>query len=97
MEIEAATRRIEKRLTKQAQMTFDFENRPELKDDIEKISDEPSFEATDTTQENTLSQLEKGIATPYAGLLFYQLFLGELNFSELFTDFKPPAKKQYSF
>jgi transposase len=97
MEIEAATRRIEKRLGKQVQLSFNFENKPELKDDIEKISDEPSFEAPGTTQENTLSQLKKGIATPYAGLLFYQLFLGELNFSELFTDFKPPEKKQYSF
>ncbi|MCD4762610.1 MAG: hypothetical protein K8R28_01150, partial [Desulfobacterales bacterium] len=97
MEIEAATRRMEKRLGKQAQLSFDFENRPELKDDIEKISDEPSFEAADTTQENTISQLEKGIATPYAGLLFYQLFLGELNFRELFTDFKPPEKGEYSF
>ena len=97
VEIEAATRRMEKRLGKQAQLSFDFENRPELKDDIEKISDEPSFEAADTTQENTISQLEKGIATPYAGLLFYQLFLGELNFRELFTDFKPPEKGKYSF
>jgi len=97
MEIEAATRRMEKRLGKQAQLSFDFENRPELKDDIEKISGEPSFEAADTTQENTISQLEKGIATPYAGLLFYQLFLGELNFRELFTDFKPPEKGEYSF
>jgi len=97
IEIEAATRRMEKQLGKQVQMSFDFENRPELKDDIEKISCEPSFEASDTTRENTISQLEKGIATPYAGLLFYQLFLGELNFSKLFTDFKPPEKGQYSF
>ncbi len=97
MEIEAATRRLEKRLGKQVQLSFDFENRPEFKDDIEKISGEPSFEAADTTQENTIFQLEKGIATPYAGLLFYQLFLGELNFRKLFTDFKPPEKGAYSY
>jgi hypothetical protein len=97
MEIEATTRRMEKRLCKEVQLSFDFENRPELKDDIEKISAEPSFEGADTARENTISQLKKGIATPYAGMLFYQLFLGELNFSNLFTDFKPPEKGQYSF
>ncbi|RLC14130.1 MAG: hypothetical protein DRH93_21085 [Deltaproteobacteria bacterium] len=97
MAIEAATRRIEKQVAKEIQMTFDFDKKPELKDDIGKISDEPPLEATGPVQENTISQLQKGITTPYAGLLFYQLFLGELNFSALFSDFNPPAKKQYSF
>lgn len=59
MEIEAATRRMEKRLGKQVQLSFDFENKPELKDNIEKFSDEPSFEAADTTQENTIFSISK--------------------------------------
>ena len=97
MEIEAATQRMEKRVGKQVQLEFDFENKPELEDDIETICAEPSFKAADKTQEHTISQLEKGIPTPYAGLLFYQLFLGELNFSALFTGFKLPEKGSYGF
>ena len=97
MELDAAARQIEKEIGKQVQLTFDFENTPELKDDIEKFSDEPPLEDVGKTHEDTVTQLKKGIATPFAGLLFYQLFLDELNFSELFTDFKPLEKGMYSF
>ena len=39
---------------------------------------------------------QKGIVTPYAGLFFYHLFICELNFSQIFTEFKSIKGGQYS-
>lgn len=74
MAIEAATRRIEKQVAKEIQMTFDFEKKSELKDDIGKISDAPPLEATGPVQENTISQLKKVSQLLMPGYFFINYF-----------------------
>ena len=88
IEIEGMARRMEEQVRQYVQRSFDFENRPELKDKVEEFADEPAPEATCATEAEALSRLQQGIATPYAGLLFYHLFLSELNFCQLCDDFK---------
>jgi len=88
MEIEAMTRRIEERITKHVQLSFNFEEEPELKEKVEEFAQESAPCVNSTAEEKSVSLLQKGSYTPYAGLFFYHLFLCELNFSKLFIGFK---------
>ncbi len=97
MEIEAMTRRMEEQVRQCVQMSFDFENRPELKDKVEKFAQEPAPEATCAAEAKVLSQLQEGIAIPYAGLFFYHTFLSELDFCELLKEFELRKSGQYQF
>ncbi|GAI92093.1 unnamed protein product, partial [marine sediment metagenome] len=97
MEIEAMTRRMEEQVRQCVQMSFDFENRPELKDKVDKFAEEPAPEATCAAEAKVLSQLQEGIAIPYAGLSFYHTFLSELDFCELLKEFELGKSGQYQF
>ena len=95
IKIEGMARRMEEQVRQYVQRSFDFENRPELKDKVEEFADEPAPEATCATEAKALSQLQQGVATPYAGLLFYHLFLSELNFCQLSKEFKLSENGEY--
>jgi len=97
MEIEAMARRMEEQVRQCVQMSFDFENRPELKDKVEKFAEEPAPEATCAAEAKVLSQLQEGIAIPYAGLSFYHTFLSESGFCELLKEFELGKSGQYQF
>ena len=88
MEIEAMTRHMEERITKHVQLSFNFNEEPELKKKVDDFVVESAPYANCATEEKALSQLQKGMATPYAGLFFYHLFTCELNFNQLFMGFK---------
>jgi len=96
METEAMTRRMEDRITKYVQLSFNFDEEPELKKKVDEFEAESKSCANSSTEKKPLSQLQKGMVTPYAGLFFYHLFLCELNFSQIFTDFKSIKSGQYS-
>lgn len=95
MEIEAMTRRMEERISKYVQLSFNFDEEPELKEKVDEFAVESGPCANSCTEEKTLSQLQKGMVTPYAGLFFYHLFICELNFSQIFTEFKSIKGGQY--
>lgn len=95
-EIEIMIRRTEKQIGQLIQLTFSFENNSELKDKVVEFAEEPTPDGERSGDACFLSQLRKGIATPYAGLFFYQLFLSELNFSKLFEEFNLNDNKQYN-
>lgn len=96
MEIEAMTRRLEDQIKQDVQTSFNFENRPELKDKVKEFTDEPAPDVNCADEAKVLSQLQQGIATPYAGLFFYHLFLSELNFCQLCKDFELTGEYQAS-
>jgi hypothetical protein len=95
IEIEGMARRMEEQVRQYVQRSFDFENSPELKDKVQEFADEPTPKATGDSEVKALSQLQQGVATPYAGLLFYHLFLSELNFCELCKEFKLGENGEY--
>ncbi len=95
IEIEGMARRMEEEVRQYVQMSFEFENREELKESVKEFANDPAPEATCATEAKVLSQLQQGIATPYAGLLLYHLFLSELNFGQLFGGFELGKSGQY--
>jgi len=95
MEIEAMTRRMEVQVKQYVQICFDFENRAELKDKVKAFADERAPEATCDAEAKVLSQLQRGVATPYAGLSFYHTFLSELNLCQLLKGFELSENVQY--
>lgn len=96
MEIEAMTRRLEDQIKQDVQTSFNFENRPEFKDKVKAFMDEPAPDVNSTDGAKIISQLQQGIATPYAGLFFYNLFLSELDFCKLCKDFELNGEYQAS-
>lgn len=95
IEIEGMARRMEEEVRQYVQMSFEFENREELKESVKEFANDSAPEATCANEAKVLSQLQQGIATPYAGLLLYHLFLSELNFGQLFDGFELGKSGQY--
>ncbi len=94
MAVEAMARRMEQQVRQKVQLEFDFENRPEVKEKVEEIQNEPSLEVNCAIDAKALCQLQEGVATPHAGLLLYHTFLCELNFSNIFKGIELPGEYQ---
>ena len=96
MDMEATARQIDRKVRKSRQLTFNFENHQKLKTKVQKLKKEKLPECINIKENKTLSVLQKGITTPYAGLFFYHLFLSELNFNQLFEKIDLVNYKEYN-
>lgn len=95
MEIEAMARHMEERITKYVQLSFNFDDEPDLRKKVDEFATKTAPCANSPTEDKVIFFLQKGARIPYAGLFFYHLFLCELNFSKLFTGFKSVKGGRY--
>lgn len=96
MKIEMTVRKIEDHVQKNLQMELNFDDEPELKAKVEEFKAEPLPDTVIETEKETISKLENGMATPYAGLYMLNQMLCELQLCELLGGINMNGKRYTS-
>ena len=78
------------------QLTLNFEADPEFAEKSEEFKQEQAPEASTEADGRLLRMLEKGQRNAFAGCLFHNLFLEEINFYDAFSDISSNEEPYYS-
>lgn len=76
------------------QLSFNFDEDPEFKKEVDELAKDDSPESQTKTDQKLLKNLEEGQRNVFAGMLFHNLFLNEVNFSTAF-DSLPYSQTTY--
>ncbi len=76
------------------QLSFNFADDPEFKEQVEEAAKEDPPKTHTNTAKEFLDRLQEGQRNVFAGMLFHHLFLNEVNFSTAF-DHLPRANNTY--
>lgn len=85
MEMAKVVEGIEKELSAERQLTFNFERDPELKEKKEELSHTQPPEPKTKTEGRLIETLNQGVQSPFAGELMHNLFLQEIGFEDLLS------------